>query len=341
VEMHRACVEAGVACYLEKPPTLIYTELEAMIDADLAANKKTFVGFNYISEPARLKLKQRLLSGEFGQVQRGSLTAMWRRPTNYFQRNSWVGRLRHEGSLVLDSCFGNAMAHFVHNMLFWVGQEQLYSWGMVDEVRAELYRANHIESADTFFVEASAGGVPLRFALTHACGVKDYQVETVVCELATIRYSVGRAVEVEWNDHRREVIPCLPYQVPDENHLEYFRYLSGECSRPTTTLKDCRPFVYLNDLAHISSETIDPVPAEKLTLEPHDNADDLCVAIDGIEQDFDRFIEHGIWPGIHGWGRELGANPVTPRDLPRLTSVIDAMCDSVAPGLVGKSVVGA
>ena len=46
------------------------------------------------------------------------------------------------------------MAHFVHNLLFWMGTPELFSWAQIAAVRAELYRAHTIEGADTFFVEA-------------------------------------------------------------------------------------------------------------------------------------------------------------------------------------------
>jgi predicted dehydrogenase len=339
LDMHQACLEAGVACYLEKPPTLAYTELEQMIERDVTAAKKTFVGFNYISEPTRLQLKERIVRGEFGSVLRGSLVAMWRRPQGYFRRNNWGGRLRQDGRLLLDSCFGNAMAHFVHNMLFWVGEKSVYSWGMVDQVCAELYRANDIEGADTFFVEAHAGEVPLRFAVTHACACKDYNVETLECERATIRFRVGGEAEIDWQDGRHETIPLPPYLVPYENHLDYFRYLRGECVRPTTTLKDCRSFVYLNDLVHISSTTIENLPPEKLTLEPHDHPEDgLCVAIKGIEDDVERFIECGIWPGERSWGREAEPRIVTPRDLPELSAVVEAMSELAAACPLRKTI---
>jgi predicted dehydrogenase len=337
-EMHQACVEAGVACYLEKPPTLDYAELEEMIETDGAARKKTFVGFNFISESTRLALKERLLAGDFGALQRGSLTALWRRPLEYFNRNSWSGRLRREGRLVLDSCFGNAMGHFVHNMLFWVGQSELYSWGMAEEVRAELYRANAIEGADTFFVEALASGVPLRFVLSHACDVKDQQVETIICEKATIRYIVGQNIRIDWRDGRREVITPPPFLVPDENYLDYFRYLRGQCSRPATTLQDCRPFVYLNDLTYISSGTIDPVLPERLTLQPHDEGTTPCISITNLEADLQKFVKNGIWPGVNGWGRLEESSVVTPRDLPRLSEVVDSLLKAVPTELVGKAI---
>jgi hypothetical protein len=174
--------------------------------------------------------------------------------------------------------------------------------------------------------------------LTHACCVTDYLVEALRCARATIRYSVGGSIEIEWKNGRRETIPNTPYIVPDENHLDYFRYLRGESSRPTTMLKDCRPFVYLNDLAHISSGTIESLPPEKMTLVPHDSPTDQCLAINGIEEDFKRFLGQGIWPGTNGWGRLSEPPRVTPKDLPQLTAVVDAMSESAAPQLVAKRV---
>ncbi|MEO5960438.1 MAG: Gfo/Idh/MocA family oxidoreductase, partial [Opitutaceae bacterium] len=118
-EMHAAATAYGLPTYLEKPPTLDYAELEKMIAADARARKASLVGFNFIIEKARLSLKERLLAGEFGAIRGATLSAMWPRPASYFVRNDWAGRLLIDGRVVLDSCFGNAMAHFVHNLLFW------------------------------------------------------------------------------------------------------------------------------------------------------------------------------------------------------------------------------
>ena len=45
-EMHRAGVEAGVPVYLEKPPTLDYSELEEMIALDKTATKASLVALD-------------------------------------------------------------------------------------------------------------------------------------------------------------------------------------------------------------------------------------------------------------------------------------------------------
>jgi hypothetical protein len=83
----------GLPAYVEKPPTLDYAELERMIAADRRARKSSLVGFNFIVEKSRLALKERLLSGEFGAIRGGTLSALWPRPASYFTRNGWAGRL--------------------------------------------------------------------------------------------------------------------------------------------------------------------------------------------------------------------------------------------------------
>jgi hypothetical protein len=211
-------------------------------------------------------LKQRILSGEFGCVRGSTLSALWPRPASYFSRNNWAGRLMIDDRIVLDSCLGNAMAHFVHNILFWAGSHELFSWAQLAAVRAELYRAHAIEGADTFFVEAdTTTGVTMRFALSHACSGASTHLEMVLCDKAVIRYTVGRQIEIRWNDGRTERIAARSLRRPRRKPSRLLRLLRGETPRPATTLVDSRPFVALNNLAHISSARISPIPAELVT----------------------------------------------------------------------------
>jgi predicted dehydrogenase len=324
-EMHAAATAVGLPVYLEKPPTLDYLELEQMIAADTRARKASLVGFNFIIEKPRLALKQRLLAGEFGAVRGVTLSALWPRPASYFTRNSWAGRLMMNDRVVLDSCLGNAMAHFVHNLLFWAGGADLFSWAQLAAVRAELYRAHAIEGADTFFVESdTTTGVTIRFALSHACAGASTHLEMVLCEKAVIRYAVGRQVEVRWNDGRIEKIALDAFDPLVENHLDYYGYLRGETSRPATTLADSRPFVTLNDLAHISSGHIAPIPAELVTALRDEKEQKDYVHVASIAAAHENFLVRGLWPGVTGWNRATG-EVATPADLPRFRDVVRAM----------------
>lgn len=325
-EMHAAATSYGIPAYLEKPPTLDYAELERMIAADARARKSSLVGFNFIIEKLRLSLKERLLAGEFGAIRGATLSALWPRPAGYFSRNEWAGRLlAPDGRIVLDSCFGNAMAHFVHNLLFWTGGPELLSWAKIAAVRAELYRAHAIEGADTFFVEAdTASGITLRFALSHACAGPSTHSEIVFCDKAVVRYAVGGHLEVRWTDGRVEKAMLEPFDPLQENHLEYFRYLRGETPRPATTLVDTRPFVALNDLAHISSGTITTIPAALVSGIRDEKEQKDYLQVNGMPAVQEAFLARGEWPSASGWGRGP-AEVVTPADLPRFHDVVRAL----------------
>ena len=79
--MHRACVERNIPCYLEKPPTLFWAELDSMLEVETSASQSTQVGFNYIIEEPRRELKRRLLDGEFGRLNRAGFVGHWPRST--------------------------------------------------------------------------------------------------------------------------------------------------------------------------------------------------------------------------------------------------------------------
>jgi predicted dehydrogenase len=324
-EMHEAATALGLPTYVEKPPTLDFAELDRMILADARARKASLVGFNFIVEKPRLALKTRLLAGEFGAIRGATLNALWPRPSSYFFRSPWAGRLLIDDRLVLDSCFGNAMAHFVHNMLFWTGGPDLFQWAQVAAVRAELYRAHAIEGPDTVFVEADTrSGVTLRFALSHACVGPSSHVETVICDRAILHYEVGQHLEIRWNDGRIERQSLEAFDGLEENHLEYYRYLRGESARPATTLADSRPLVTLNDLVFISSGRIATIPPALLASSRDDKDQKDYLQIKGLGTAVDRFLDRGEWPGANGWSRSPG-EVATPADLPRLRGVIDEM----------------
>ncbi len=325
-EMHAAVTTLGLPAYVEKPPTLDYAELEKMIAADARARKASHVGFNFIIEKLRLSLKERLLAGEFGAIRGATLSALWPRPASYFARNNWAGRLlAPDGRVVLDSCCGNAMAHFVHNLLFWTGGPELFSWAQIAAVRAELYRAHAIEGADTFFVEAdTTTGITMRFALSHACAGNSTHSEIVLCDNAVLRYAVGGSIEIRWNDGRVEKSQLEPFDPLLENHLDYFRYLRGESARPATTLADSRPFVALNDLAHVSSRTIARIPPAQVSGMRDEKEQKDYLHVTNMVAAHENFLGHGTWPGASGWARDTG-EVVTPADLPRFHDVVRMM----------------
>jgi predicted dehydrogenase len=307
--MHRACVGRGFAVYLEKPPTLWWNELEEMIAADARAARATEVGFNFISEPARQALKARLLAGEFGALREAAFVGCWPRAENYFTRNDWAGRLFAPGSDVplLDSCAGNAMGHYLQNLLFWAGP-QPGEFAEVRKVRAGLYRANAIEGTDTVFAEAETpAGVVLRFGSTHACAPhEEGHAEYLVCENARLRYITDRDCEIAWKDGRREVIDLRAQgDWQERNFRRYFEYLAGRHAAPVVSLRDCRAFVAWYDLMFGASPGITTIGAEFLEMHKHGT----LRAVKGLAAAVEKFAVAGRWPHEDKdlrWAREPG-----------------------------------
>ena len=115
-----------------------------------------------------------------------------------------------------------------------------------------------------------------------------------------------------------------PFDGLECNHLDYYRYLRGETSRPATSLVDSRPFVALNDLAHISSRIIAPIPAHLVSDARDEKEQKDYLNVTGMNAAFDTFLAQGIWPGAHGWNHP-GSECTTPADLSRFEATIRSM----------------
>ncbi len=307
--MHRACVERGLPVYLEKPPTLWWQELEAMIEIDARARAATEVGFNFITEPARRALKARLLAGDFGPLRAVAFLGLWPRPMAYFQRNDWAGKLFRAGAPVplLDSCAGNAMGHYVQNLLHWAAPAP-DGFATVQEVRASLARAHTIEGMDTIFSEAvTADGIRMRFGATHACSPENEgHAEHVFCENAQLRYVTGQVCEIRWRDGRSETIDLRTQgDWQERNFRRYFDFLAGQHAAPVVSLRACRPFVAWNDLVYAATPGIATIGVNETDW----LAGGTIPAPRGLPAALREFVEHGRWPhetGALPWVRPPG-----------------------------------
>lgn len=279
--MHRAVVDMGIACYLEKPPTLWWPEYQAMLEVESRAVRPTQVGFNFIGDPLRQELKRRIEAGEFGALREASLFAVWPRDAAYYARAGWAGRMTLQGKPVLDNPLGNAMAHHVQNILFLCGAQE------IESVRASLLRAHPIESFDTAFVSARLpSGVETRFAATHADNGAHFERETLTFERARIVFTAWNRAEI----HRGSTVEHLQSAIP--NHAAMLEhnlaaYLEGVAPTP---LSACAPFVSLIDLAYLSSNGAGNVDPKRVT------KGDGKVHVEGLLESLKRFAESGAWP---------------------------------------------
>lgn len=160
-------VQHGSHVLCEKPAAPTVEQVKEMIRVRNYWKRTVAVGFQWCYDPAVQRLKEDILSGKFGAAKRFKCLVLWPRNTAYYNRSLWAGKLKINGQWVLDSVASNATAHFLHFMLFLLGQDMLNS-AYPDFVEAELYRANQIESFDTCAMRISTKDVEILFFASHA-----------------------------------------------------------------------------------------------------------------------------------------------------------------------------
>lgn len=204
--MSIAAVNAGMNVYVEKPVAATIQDVRAMQEAERAADRFIAVGFQHSYVDTTLDLKKRLLDGDFGELKSIAIRVLWPRPTGYYARNGWAGRMRlDDGTWVLDSPFNNATAHYVNLACFWAGTAFNVS-AELSTVTAELHRANRIQSPDTAAIRAvTRTGIPILYLGTHASTDSRGPHIRIATEKAVIVWSgPDETMEIAWSDGRHE-----------------------------------------------------------------------------------------------------------------------------------------
>ncbi len=179
----------GSSVLCEKPVAATIQDARAMAAAADKAGKILAVGYQWSFSAAVQAMKKDIMSGRFGRPLRLKTLVFWPRNKAYYGRSPWAGRIKSaSGDWVLDSPVNNATAHYLHNMLYVLG-DKIDAAAEPLTVQAELYRANEIENYDTAALRvALKDDTELLFLTTHAIAG---QVGPVACyefEKATISY---------------------------------------------------------------------------------------------------------------------------------------------------------
>ena len=163
-----ASLQHGAHVLCEKPLCVTMEQAAQMIQARDAAAREVALGYQWSFCPAVQQLKRDILDGVFGRPRRLKAMVLWPRDERYYRRNNWAGRQYGEqGEPIFDSPVSNACAHYLHNMLYVLG-ERTHLSASAASVTAELYRAHKIENFDTAALRLQTGsGVPVLFIVSH------------------------------------------------------------------------------------------------------------------------------------------------------------------------------
>lgn len=310
IPLHRPFTEralaAGKAVLCEKPAAGALQDVDAMIAARDRAGRPVAVGFQHLYEPATRQVKRWLVDGRLGRLRSATLHAGWPRSVNYFQRNTWAGRIQQNGVWVLDSPTHNALAHVVNLTLFFLGPT-LTTSATTEWIDAELYRAQPIENYDTLSLRAHLPGeVTALILLTHSCQETVGPVLVIEGDRGRLTWSYDRIVLAA--DGSTETLASTG--MTSRHVLERFaRLVRGEPddTRLVSTLETARAQVQLVNAASAAT-AITPVPGDQV--QRIKLGDEPGVAIRGIEAVFAHCVarrqmlhESGLLPFTRPAGR--------------------------------------
>jgi len=196
-EMSLCALSHGSYVLCEKPVSPTVSDANAMLEAEKEYGKWIAIGYQWSFSEAIQELKKDIISGVLGAPISLKTAISWPRTRAYYQRGGgWGGRISKDGVMILDSIASNACAHYLHNMLFVLGDAMDIS-AEVDSFEAECYRANDIENFDTCSLKLKAKGVPLYFIASHAADKHKNPVFLYKFENADVTFSQSEGSQIK------------------------------------------------------------------------------------------------------------------------------------------------
>ncbi len=187
-EQTRALLARGVPVLCEKPAAGCLTDAERMAEAEKAFGRFLAIGYQWSFSDAVQSLKRDILAGRLGAPLRMRALVLWPRSLAYYGRNNWAGKLHDAaGREVNDSPANNAMAHYLFNMLYVLGDAPGTA-ATPSLAEARLLRANAIETFDTVSLRLRAAGADLFFHVSHTIDENFGPVFEYVFEKGVVRY---------------------------------------------------------------------------------------------------------------------------------------------------------
>lgn len=163
--------QSHVLC--EKPLVPTIQEAKEIQKTVQRSGKKLGVGFQWSFSPTMLSLKKDILKGNLGAPISLKSLVSWKRYDSYYS-SAWKGNLRDPyGNWTMDCVITNATAHYLHNMLFLMG-DALDEAKLPESLWAEAYRLLDIQTLDTCFLKGRfENGCDLFFAASHCPDIND------------------------------------------------------------------------------------------------------------------------------------------------------------------------
>lgn len=182
-------LEKGSHVLCDKPVATTIQDAQELVTTKDKTGLHVLVGYQWSFSSAIQALKRDIQKGSFGKPVRIKTLCLWPRGFDYYSRNDWAGKLKDkEGNWILDSPANNAMAHFLHNLLYLLGEEK-DSAALPGSIEAETYKAYDIQNFDTVASRIFVNGeTELLFYASHSIRNRSGPMFKLEFEQATVTY---------------------------------------------------------------------------------------------------------------------------------------------------------
>ena len=300
----------------EKPLAATVEEAKSMLTAETNSNQQVAIGYQWSFSPAIIRLKNDIISGRFGKAKRLKTITLWPRYASYYDRASWAGRIKIGDQWVMDSPLANATAHYLHNMLYLLGEEEHLS-AVPKTVAAETYRAKKIENFDTAMIRCTtANDEEILFYTTHSSQASIGPMMHFEFENATILYSNGGGDNIiaHFNDGSIEEYGS-PNATPEAKVT-----LSAEAIRNKTQfrcgIQAAGSHLLIVNAIQKAHDEINEFPEPVIVKSSKD--DDPLVHVTGLEEVMLQCYTQGILPSEYGcisWSKPAEIITLSPNKL--------------------------
>lgn len=208
-------MENGSNVLCEKPMTGSLKEAEQMRKVRDQTGSFVAIGFNWSFSESVKELKKDIQQGIFGAPIRGRTIVLWPRDQMYYNRSNWAGKLHGpNGEFIFDSIANNAASHFLHHLLYILGDTKEHS-AKLRSLNVELYRANPIETFDTCIMRAKTDQfVELLYIASHAVNQEYGPQFELEFEKTIIKYETGGTMKAILADGTEK-----NYGDPESEHM--------------------------------------------------------------------------------------------------------------------------
>jgi len=142
--MVEAAVGSGRHVFCEKPAAPTVESCNKMIEAVDGSGRVVAIGYQHVGHANAQWLKSFIAKGGLGEIFEVVAVMPNYRPESYYERSTWVGKMKVGEEWCLDGVLSNQMIHFINQSMFFASRKAAPHVGGVvaGTTSAALYRAH-------------------------------------------------------------------------------------------------------------------------------------------------------------------------------------------------------